>query len=228
MGTNSQQLEEQILEDAEKKKDPILRRARRKADKIVQEAEEELEQQREQMKQEAREEAERETARLQARTELDAENIRRQARENILNAIRERAEKVLQELTESDDYPEALAHLALISIDAMTGEDFELVFTPEDKKERSEDIVDAVEKKLEANLSRDVSVSIADETAAASGGCIVRRTDGSQLCDQRFDRRLDRLWSELRIHVANVIGDELTELENPTQDTDNPQDDTDE
>lgn len=226
MGTNSQQLEEQILEDAEKKKDPILRRAQRKAEKIIQEAEKEIEKQRDRMKEEAREQAERETARLQARAELEAENLHRQARENILNTIRQRAENGLRKLTQSDDYPEAMAQLALKSIDAMTGEDFELVLTDEDKTERSEEILDAVEQEIDANLSRDVSVNIAVETAPASGGLIVRRADGSQACDQRFDRRLERLWGELRIHVADVIGDELKKLDNQQQDTDKRRDDT--
>lgn len=217
MGTNSQQLEETILEDAEKKKKPVLRRAKRKADKILQKAREEAEEQREAMKREAAERAQQETARIMARTELDAQNIRREARETILDSIRQQAEEDLRQFTTSDDYPDALAQLVVISVQDMTGEAFEIVLRREDREKRAGEILDAARQKLRDAFQDEMTLEVAEETTSALGGLIVRRTDQSQRCDQRFDSRMDRFWGELRIHVNDLVAAELGRLETGNQ-----------
>ena len=215
MAKEPTKLEERILEDGRKKAEPVKRRAQRKADKIVQEAKEEAEERREQMRSEAEEEAELEMQRTLARAELEAENVRRQAREAVLQEARRIAREKLQQLAGSEDHLDSIALLAIQSLQAMRGEQFEVVLPEQEKEKRGEEILDAVTERADEELDRSVNIRLADETLSGTGGLLLRRSDGVEICDQTFDARLQRLWPQIRTEIADEL---LGEVEQQPED----------
>jgi vacuolar-type H+-ATPase subunit E/Vma4 len=219
-------LEERILEDGRKKADPVKRRAQRKADKIVQDAKEEAEKRREQMIREAEEEAEQELQRTLARAELEAENVRRRAREAVLQEARRIACDKLQQLAKSGDHIESIALLAVQSLQAMRGEQFELVVAEREKQARGEQILEAVTERADEQLDREFNIRLAAETLSGTGGLIVRRSDGEEICDQTFPARIQRLWPQIRTEIATDLlenveqqpGNQTDEKQNEQQD----------
>lgn len=215
MNEQTEALEKQILEDARRQARPIKRRARRRAEEQVEEAREEAEQKRQEVLQKAREDAEAEAGRIKARTELEVANIRRRAREELLEGVRERAVERIKELTESEDYPQMLIRLALRSVEAMDGRRFELLIRPEDRDAHGEEVAEKLRRAAGEKLGREVTVSVAEETIGADAGLLVRREDGTQFCDQSCAARLERLWPELRQELARIL--ELGEVEDEEQ-----------
>jgi vacuolar-type H+-ATPase subunit E/Vma4 len=209
MAKESDKLRERILEDGRKKAEPVKRRAQRKADEIVQDAREEAKERREQMRHEAEEEAELEAQRILARAELEAENVRRQAREAVLQQARQVARTRLRELADSDDHLQCLARLAVHSLRAMEGDQFELVLPAEEKEQRCDEVLETVKQRAAEELDRDLDLNVADERISCTGGLWVRRPDGHEICDQTFEARLDRLWPQIRAEIADELLESL-------------------
>jgi vacuolar-type H+-ATPase subunit E/Vma4 len=202
MNEKTDPLAEQILEDARKQAEPIARKAKRRAEDAVRRAEQEADQRYKEILDQARERIRVEEQRLRARTELDVENIRRSAREEIFRQVRLRAMDKLGELTASADYPEVLARLALRGLAAMSGRHFEVVLRPADRDALGERTAQTLRDRAATQLGRRVVVKLAEDTLTAAGGLVVRRTDGKQVCDQTFEALMERLWDTLRQEIA--------------------------
>ena len=86
--------------------------------------------------------------RLRARTELDVENIRRRAVEDILLTVRERAVQALSELARSDRYPEVLISLAEAAAREMGAGGMELVMRAEDRETHGPHVAQALRERL--------------------------------------------------------------------------------
>jgi len=205
MSDASDALADQILEEARSKAEPILRRAQRQAAETERRAREEAAERRDQILSRARERASAEEHRVQARTELEALNIRRGAREEIFNQMRERAMAKMRELPADENYPEALLQLAFSGLKAMSGRRFELLMRSEDRDRFGERLAKELRDRAADELGRQVTVNVADEQIEAAGGLLVQREDGRQLCDQTFEALLERMWPELREAVAEIL-----------------------
>lgn len=211
----SDALSEQILEDARQQAEPIKKRARKEADEIVEKAQEEAEERKEDIFQQARERAKNEVQRLKARLDLEKANIERNAREDILDEIRDRVLQTLEDLRSNGDYEKALVELSCAAISRMTGRRFEVVMRDADREKLGDKIREAVRERAANELGRQVTINLADETISVVGGVVIQREDGSQICEQTFENRLDRLWPQLRQEVADV----LFEQDKPEDDT---------
>ncbi len=197
-------LADQILADARKQCGPIRRRAERERESTLRRARQDAERKRDQIVRRAEQKAEVESHRMHARTELEVENIKRQAQEQILLQARRQATEGLREQTRRGHYAEQLVRLALAAVRAMKGARFELVLREEDKA-HAEKIIEALRQRTSGDLGRQVEVAVAQETVRAGGGLIVRSADGRQVCDQTFEARLRRLWEELREEIAGNL-----------------------
>jgi len=202
MSEQTDTLGQHILEDARRQAEPILKRARREADEITRRAEQEAAARREDMLGRAGRKAETEAQRILARAALQAENVRRQAREKVLQEIRERAMASLRGAAGGQDYPQMLLSLSLAGLKAMSGRRFELVMRPDDRPAHGEPTARLVRERAASDQGREVIVTVSSNTVQAAGGLIVRRADGLQLCDQTFEARLGRLWDQLRAEVG--------------------------
>jgi len=208
MSDGTDALARQILADARRQAEPLVTRARREAEELLRKAGQEAERRRELVRTRAQQRGEAAAQRVRARAELEAENIRRRAQEDILQQARQRAMVGLGEVAASDQHAEMLLRLALAGLAAMSGRRFEVVMRIQDREAHGEHIARALRDHAASELGRQVIVATADETITASGGLVVRRADGRQVCDQTFEARMDRLWPELRVEIAaDLLGE---------------------
>ena len=205
MSDPTDRLAQQILADARKQAEPLRKRAEREAESALRKAKQDAEREREHMLQRAERSAQLNAHRISARADIEMQNIRRQAREHILIHARERAMEALVETTRSPEYPEQLKRLTLAALRAMNGERFELLMRAEDREAHGAEVAQAASELAEREMGRRVELTVSGETIGGSGGLIVRTADGRQVCDQTFEARLGRLWTELREEIAKEL-----------------------
>ncbi len=200
-------LEEEIMADARRRAERIRRRAEREADDIRQQAREQAEQQRERIQRQARQRAEEQQQRLRARIQQDLAALRRNARHQILEDLRERAREKLAQLPRQDGYEEVLTRLALSALERMDGDAFELAPREQDRSGIGAKLTERIAAVARDELDREVEIRISDEPLSATGGLALRGADGRQVADQTFEARLDRLWGQMRGELMEMLPD---------------------
>ena len=116
--------------------------------------------------------------------------------ETLLDSIREEAEQRLK-AREGFGYRETVCLLASRAIERMTGADF-VVRVPEgDRALLGDDIGDEIKRRT----GKTVSLSVRYEQNSENG-VIVEDAEARQVWDNRLGKRLERLWPEVRRHIA--------------------------
>jgi len=198
----------EIMADAQRRADRTRQRAEREASRILEQARREAAREREGILQEARARLEHQKQVLRARMELELQAMRQRRRGEAVERVRQLARQKLAELADSDEHRRALVELALLAIARMSGDEFTLILRQEDRDRWGRELPGELAAAARERLGRQVSIQISDETVHALGGLIVSGAGGRQVADQTFDARLERLWDELRAHVAPlVLGD---------------------
>jgi vacuolar-type H+-ATPase subunit E/Vma4 len=204
---------DEILEDARRRGERRKRRAEREAENIRSRARDRAQEEREEILEEGREKAARAQERIEATVSLEVAAVRQEAIERILAHARATAKERLRERRGEDGYADDLLRLAVTAIDHMQSDEFELAPAGPDDEVVDDDFCERLKEQVEDELDRDVDVSVADRTVEGSGGMQVWTEDGTELADQTFEARLERLWAELRVHVADVLLDGRDERE---------------
>lgn len=206
MSDQEHNLEDEILADARRRAERTLQRARREAERVVREAKGVAQQERERLMEMARQRTEREQRMQEARLGQELQRMRRQAFQDVLDNVRAEAERELGALPGDEEARQMLVRLAAGAIDAMHGERFLLVLRPEDRERWRNGIAEEVRSAVSSGSGRSVRVAVADEDLKATGGLLVRAQDTSEMVDQSFEARMERLWEEIRGHVADTLG----------------------
>jgi V/A-type H+-transporting ATPase subunit E len=207
---SDQVLRDEILADAQRQAQRLVRKARREADALVAKANEESEQERDRRLGAAQEAAERtrrlalatvpvETGRMQAaRVERELQSLRDQIRERLLKR-------------QGLDYGDLLVALAAEPLARMEGSAFVLELSPDDLRDYGRELAAAVA----ARAGRpNIRLTVADTPVKIQGGVIVRDAPGRQIWDNSLESRLDRMWPMLRSQLAAHLGfDTGTETE---------------
>lgn len=205
MSEQGSSLEQEILADARRRAERALQHARREADRIVAEAKEAARQEHEKLMAGVRHRVQRQERMQGARLDQEVQRLRRQAFEHVVARVRAEAEKELAELADSEDGRQVLARLAVAAIEAMRGDAFLLVLRPEDRRRWGERMAEDVRAAVSSELSRTVSVEVADEELRARGGLVVHGKGTRELVEQTFEARMGRLWEDIRGEVADML-----------------------
>jgi vacuolar-type H+-ATPase subunit E/Vma4 len=205
-------LTSEIAADAEKRAARARQRAEREAKSIRQDAEREAQQSVERAVAEAEARAAHAAEISAARIEQELEKLRLTQRDEVVETVRDRARESLRELAATDEHRDVLLRLALLAIGKMSGHRFELVLRPADRERWGADLAEAVRARVGSDFGRVVQVMLADDTVDASGGLVVRTTDGHLVADQTFEARAERLWPQIRVRVATMLADEIREI----------------
>jgi vacuolar-type H+-ATPase subunit E/Vma4 len=123
--------------------------------------------------------------------------------------VRAEAQQALARLADSERYRGILTELAVLAIEAMSGDRFELVLTQRDSGRLGQSLPEAVADAVRARTGRQVRVVLAGEALDATGGLVVRGANGRELADQTFEARLARLWPDIQSRVAPMVIDAL-------------------
>ncbi|MFW6189318.1 MAG: V-type ATP synthase subunit E [Planctomycetota bacterium] len=201
-----QTLEQEIRSDAHKRAERITRRAERQAEQVEEDAREAAEQEREEIMAAARERARHEEQVHEARVRQELARMRREAFQEVLDHVKEEANQRLRSL-DREAGRKALLRLGLQAVAAMRGDEFELVLRPEDRERWAEQLAEELEERAQQELDREVEVKVAEDDLDAAGGLTVRGVGTGEVAEQTFEVRMDRLWGDLRVEVADRLNE---------------------
>ncbi len=193
-----ERLREEILADARREGEEVVRQARASAAALLAQAAEEADKARQERLEQARAEAARQTELLLATVPVEAGRRRSARVEAVLGSV---CEDIRQRLLarEGLDYRETLIHLAAEAVSHMTGEDFEVKIAPADQAAMGDGLVTAITNRAGRAPLR---ISLTEDPAISGGGLVIQDAAGRQVWDNRLAARLERLWPELRRQIA--------------------------
>lgn len=197
-------LRAEILAEAGRESEDILRAARREAETILARAEAQGRRESQDRLGEAQAAGARRRDRLAASVAVEAGRLRSARVEQQLGSIREAARRRLTELARSGAaYRETVLGLAAEAMGRMAGTAFVVKLSPADRTALGDGLDRAAAERVGRGPLR---VEVREEPALAEGGVIVEDEAGRQVWDDRLGARLERLWPELRRRLAVRAG----------------------
>jgi vacuolar-type H+-ATPase subunit E/Vma4 len=190
-------LNEEILAEARRECDEIIRRAQLESESLLAAATAEADKIRREKLHAARAEAARRSELILATVPVETGRLRSARIEAILENIREEACRQL--LARNFDYHETVVILAAEAIRRMPGTDFVFKISAADHA--------AFGDKLAGEIARRVgrsplNLTVSADPAMTGGGVMVQDAAGIRIWDNRLLSRLERLWPELRRQIA--------------------------
>jgi len=198
-----EKIRKKIMKDAEKQASEILGEAQGRAAKVIEEAEKRAERRASEILRREAEEAEREKRKIIAEAKLRARQIVTASKEEGVRRVFEEARKRLEALASSKEYVQALEKMIERGALALGGGNLEVVL-PEQHANidlNLEKIAEEVSKRLGVKTK----LEKARETVYATGGVIIRKSDGSLLIDNTFETVLEREEKNLRTKIAKIL-----------------------
>jgi vacuolar-type H+-ATPase subunit E/Vma4 len=190
-------LNAEILADARRDCENIIRRAQAESADLLAAARAEAEELLQKKRESARAEAARRTEMTLATVAVESGRMRSERVEALLENIRDEARNRL--LTQQSDCRETVIVLAAEAIRQMSGTEFVLKISPADAA--------ALGNRLAGEIAPRVgrpslNLSVSSDASITDGGVVVATADGLQIWDNRWLSRLERLWPELRRQIA--------------------------
>ena len=195
-------LHQEILADARRQAERLLRRARQEAEALAAQAEQEACGQREQALEQARQTAARQTALVLARIPVARARLRAAHIERLLLSIREAAAARLAP-TEHPLSREALLALIAEPVGAMAGETFAVRLSQADRLTLTDTFADEIRRRTG---KPGLELRLAEPLPDTDAGPVLSDPEERQIWDNRLARRLARLWPGLRRQVAADTG----------------------
>lgn len=190
-------LREEIITDAHREGEEIVLRARQEAEVILANATAESDRLRQERLDQARVEASRRTELILATVSVETGRLRAARIEALLESVREDARRQLL-AQEGIDYHETVIALAAQAINQMAGDAFVVKLSEAEQAILS----DSLAEEITHRVGRPVSINILYEEDITGGGVVIEDAETRQVWDNRFLKRLERLWPELRRQIA--------------------------
>lgn len=195
-------LRDEILADARRESDQILRRAQEQAQAILGKATAEAEKVRRDWLDHASTEASRRKELILATVPVEAGRLRSARVEALLQSVcNEIGRRLLTR--EGFEYRGAIVELAVEAVSKMVGESFVVKLSPGDYTEFGVGLAENISHRVGRSP---LNISISADARVTGGGVLVEDTDGRQVWDNRLAARLERLWPELRRQIAVQTG----------------------
>jgi len=191
-------LREEILADARREGEAVVARARQEAEALLAKTKAEAERARQERLAQAHAEAARVRELILATVAVEAGQLRSKRIELLLQSVEAGARDRLR-ARKGFDYRETITALAAEAVSRMAGEAFVLKLASADNAAFAAGLVEEVVRRVGRTPLRLV---LADEAAISEGGVVIQDAEGCQVWDDRLERRLARLWPELRRQIA--------------------------
>ena len=218
-GDSQQVLREEILAEARRQSERILKHGRDDAEETVAKARAAAAKEHQDLLQTAKAEAVRRRELALAHVPVEAGRRRAARIEEILQSIREEARRRLLARV-GFDYREVLTALAAEAIGKMDGHRFVLELASADRQAFGDAWVQEVGRRAAAGRPESeragLEVRLAAEPVDIQGGVRIRDVEGRQVWDNSLDARLERLWPSLRRQIAvetSLVGSDKAEAE---------------
>jgi len=190
-------LSAEILAEAKRECDEIIRRARQAAESLLADANAEAEKTRREKLESAQAEAARRSELILATVPVETGRLRSARIETILENIRADAHRRL--LAHNFDAHETVVALAAEAIRRMPGTDFALKISAADHAAFGEKLAEEIAQRAGRSP---LNLGISAAPAINDGGVLVQDAAGIRIWDNRLLARLERLWPELRRQIA--------------------------
>ncbi len=190
-------LSEEILAEAKRECDEIIRRAQQGSASLLAAATAKAEKIRRDKLEAAQAEATRLSELTLATISVETGRLRSAHIEAILENIREEARRQL--LARDFDGHEAIVTLAAEAIRRMPGTDFVLKISAADHAAFGDKLAEGIRQRAGRSP---LNLTVFADPTMTDGGVVIQFADGLQIWDNRLLSRLDRLWPELRRQIA--------------------------
>jgi len=191
-------LREEILAEARRESQEILNRARQDAQDVLATAAAGADKVREEQLDRARAEAARRSELILATVPVEAGRMRIARVESLLESVHEEAR---QRLLAHDgfEYREAVITLAADAATQMAGVAYVMKVSEAGRTLLGDGLAEEVTHRVGRSA---LNVTVSYEPDVMGDGVIVEDAEGRQMWDNRFLKRLERMWPELRRHIA--------------------------
>ena len=190
-------LSEEILAEAGRECDEIIRRAQQESGLILAAATVEAEKIRREKLDAARAEAARRTELMLATIPVETGRLRSARIEAILENIREEARRQLQ--ARNFDGHETVVALATEAVRRMPGTDFVLKISAADHAAFGDKLAGEICQRAGRSP---LNLTVSADPAMTGGGVMMQDVAGIRIWDNQLLSRLERLWPELRRQIA--------------------------
>jgi vacuolar-type H+-ATPase subunit E/Vma4 len=194
---STDKLREEILADARRESEQIVIRAKQDAEKSLNNAVTEADRLRQERLDQAHVEASRRSELILATVSIETGRLRAARIEGLLESVRKEAQQQLL-AHEGFDYQETVIALAAHAISQMAGDAFVVKLSEAEQTILPDGLADEIAHRV----GRPVSINVLYEEHITGNGVIVEDTEGRQVWDNRFMKKLERLWPELRRQIA--------------------------
>jgi vacuolar-type H+-ATPase subunit E/Vma4 len=188
----------EILADARRTSEAIIHRAQQEAEALLAEAATEAAKAKQERLEAARAEAVRRRELILATVPIEAGRLRSARVEALLESVHEEVRRRLM-AHEGFDYRETIIALAAEAMKHMPGSAFVVKLSMADCAALGNELSEEIAQRVGRSP---LSVTIAKESAAKDGVCIIQDAEGRLVWDNSLSARLDRLWPELRRQIA--------------------------
>jgi vacuolar-type H+-ATPase subunit E/Vma4 len=195
----------QIIQDGERERESIRRKAEETAAGIIGKAEEEAARIAESLIKEAEERGQLERRRLLSSVNLEVKRARLRAREEVVSIVGEKVSELLRGMRERSDYADVLAGLIAEAISALDGDRFLVHVDRRDVGLLEERVFALVGEALAKSGRRAEHLEACALDEPTKGGARVGVPGGNVIFDNTFEARIYRLRDEIR----NIIFEEV-------------------
>ena len=205
---SSEALCKEILASAERERDEIVQSAMRDAEDLVDKANAGADSARQKRLDEAHAEGRRLRDITSASASVEARRLRLERIEVLLESIRSEVREKLSRLRDDGNYRDIVVSLAASAIDGMTGDRFTVRLPEEDRPVLGNDITRTIADKTGRP---EASINVSFEPLTPGDGPVVEDVTGTQVWDNRFPARLERLWPQFRRLIAQKMFPDMKE-----------------
>ena len=195
--SSTEKLREEILADARREAEVIVIRAKQDAEALLKDSAAEADRLRKERLNFAQIEAARQKDLIMATVSVEFERRRAARIEALLESVYEEVRQCLLD-REGFEYREVVIALAADAIKQMEGGTFVVKLSDADLATLGDNLADDIAQKV----GRSVNITISNEQGISEGGVLVEDGETRQVWDNRFLKRLERMWPELRRQIA--------------------------
>lgn len=198
---SAEKMREEILSQAREEAKEIVMRAQLDAKGLLDNAVAEAKQLRQERLERAKKEAGLQSELVLATVPVETGRRRAARIEELLESVREEARRQLL-AREGFEYREVVIALASDAIGRMTGDEFVVKLSGAGQAFGD----DALAGEIAGRVGRQVSVTVIGNPDNTEEGVVVEDKEARQVWDNRFVKRLERLWPEMRRQIAMQAG----------------------
>jgi len=191
-------LRDEILAEARRQGEEIVSRAKQDAEASLAAAAAEADMVGRERLDQAHAEAARRSETILATVSVETGRLQAERIETLLESVHVEARHRLS-AREGLEYREALITLASYAISRMTGEAFVLRISETDRSFLGEGLAGDIARRTGRQAE---AIAVSYEPDFTGGGVVVENAEGRQMWDNRLEKRLDRMWPELRRRIA--------------------------